>query len=82
MPQLVAASVREWPSSTSAIASIRRAAFASRVRAACRRRSAAVNSARVIANDMPSSRSTRREKRIMPAAAAESQASQRSRPLV
>ena len=47
MPQASAASVRERPSSTSAIASIRRAASASRLRAASRRSSADDNSVRV-----------------------------------
>jgi hypothetical protein len=73
---------RRRPSSTSAIASIRRAVFASRVRAACRRKAAADGSVRVIATAILASRITIRDKRIIPTAHAGSQASQRSGPLV
>src|SRR5215216_3409888 len=69
MPHWAAASPRGRPSSTSAIASIRRAAFASRVRAAFRRRSAADRSVRVIATAIPASRIHVREKRIIPTSA-------------
>src|SRR5215217_7166872 len=69
MPHWAAASPRGRPSSTSAIASIRRAAFASRVRAAFRRRSAADSSVRVIATAIPASRIHVREKRIIPTSA-------------
>src|ERR687898_3457586 len=69
MPHWAAASPRGRPSSTSAIASIRRAAFASRVRAASRRRSAADRSVRVIATAIPASRIHVREKRIIPTSA-------------
>src|SRR5215207_8538995 len=55
MPQLAAASSRDRPSKTSAIASIRRAASASRVRAASRRKSPADRSRRVIATAMSAS---------------------------
>src|SRR5829696_6609701 len=55
MPQLSAASSRDRPSKTSAIASIRRAALASRVRAAARRKSPADRSRRVIATAMSAS---------------------------
>src|SRR4051794_29001022 len=55
MPQLAAASSRDRPSKTSAIASIRRAALASRVRAASRRKSPADRSRRVIATAMSAS---------------------------
>src|SRR5215208_2440623 len=55
MPQLSAASSRDRPSKTSAIASIRRAALASRVRAASRRKSPADRSRRVIATAMSAS---------------------------
>src|SRR5918995_7065430 len=55
MPQLPAASSRDRPSKTSAIASIRRAALASRVRAASRRKSPADRSRRVIATAMSAS---------------------------
>ena len=48
MPQLRAAVVRSAPSSTSAIASIRRATFASLVQAASRRNPSEVKSSRVI----------------------------------
>jgi hypothetical protein len=69
MPHWAAASPRGRPSSTSAIASIRRAVFASRVRAASRRRSAADSSVRVIATAIPASRIQVREKRIIPTSA-------------
>jgi len=49
MPAARAASVRVWPSSTSANASIRRAAAASRLRPAASRNPAASSSVRVIA---------------------------------
>ena len=49
MPQVSAAVFRSMPSSTSASASIRRAACASRLLAAAARSSAAVKSIRVIA---------------------------------
>src|SRR5512143_652868 len=49
MPQLLAASLRDLPSNTSAKASMRRAASASSVRFAASRRSAAARSFRVIA---------------------------------
>src|SRR3712207_2215252 len=55
MPQLSAASSRDRPSKTSAIASIRRAALASCVRAASRRKSPADRSRRVIATAMSAS---------------------------
>jgi hypothetical protein len=83
MPHWAAASPRGRPSSTNAIASIRRDAFASRVRAASRRKSAADNSVRVIATAaIPASRIGIREKRIIPAATDQSQASHQSGPLV
>jgi hypothetical protein len=66
MPQASAAASRECPSSARAIASIRRAAFASRLRAASRRNSAADRSCRVIATAIPASRMKRRASESRP----------------
>jgi phage terminase small subunit len=84
MPQLAAAWLRERPSSTRAMASIRRAAGACRVRPASRRNSAADSSVRVIANAAGIPPSARRfsAKRITAAAPQNSQVSQKSAPLV
>ncbi len=82
MPHASAASSRECPSSTSAIASIRRAALASPLRAAACRSAAADNSHRMISTAMSASRTERRGKRITAAASAESHASQRPMRLV
>ncbi len=67
MPQAAAATSRDCPSSTRAIANIRRAALASRLRAAWRRNSAADRSRRVISTAISASAaSARRENHIRP----------------
>ena len=70
MAQASAAASRDQPSSNSAIASIRRAAFASCVRAAASRRSAADTSKRVIATVIAVPLRSTRGRRITPRRAA------------